>query len=150
MINREIKLGRQKKWKIVQHVSQKSKIEKPLSLLGVRSRGKKNFKVKVLKVAQSCPTLCDHMVCPWNSPGNNTGVDCHFLLQGIFPTQESNLDLLHCRLFSTWATREALRRTWGFPVTFTIPFYFPFASFGFFYSIYYFSSLKAHFIGYHL
>ena len=27
----------------------------------------------------------------------NTGVDCHFLLQGIFPTQELNPGLLHCR-----------------------------------------------------
>ena len=32
-----------------------------------------------------------------NSPGKNTGVGCHFLLQGIFPTQVSNLGLLHCR-----------------------------------------------------
>ena len=37
------------------------------------------------------------LLCPWNSPGKNTGVGCHFLLQGIFPTQESNLGLLHCR-----------------------------------------------------
>ena len=29
-------------------------------------------------------------LCPWNSPGQNTGVGCHFLLQGIFPTQWSN------------------------------------------------------------
>ena len=35
--------------------------------------------------------------CPWDSPGKNTGVGCHFLLQGIFPTQGSNLGLLHCR-----------------------------------------------------
>ena len=28
---------------------------------------------------------------PWDSPGKNTGVGCHFLLQGIFPTQGSNL-----------------------------------------------------------
>ena len=34
---------------------------------------------------------------PWNFPGQNTGVDCHYLLQGIFPTQGSNLGLLHCR-----------------------------------------------------
>ena len=34
---------------------------------------------------------------PWDSPGNNTGVGCHFLLQGIFPTQESNPGLLHSR-----------------------------------------------------
>ena len=35
------------------------------------------------------------LVCPWTSPGKNTGVGCHFLLQGIFPTQRSNLHLLH-------------------------------------------------------
>ena len=41
-------------------------------------------------VAQSCLTLCDLMdcsLCPWDSPGKNTGVGCHFLFQGIFPTQ---------------------------------------------------------------
>ena len=32
-----------------------------------------------------------------NSPGKNTGVSCHFLLQGIFLTQESNPGLLHRR-----------------------------------------------------
>ena len=35
--------------------------------------------------------------CPWDSPGNDTGVCCHFLLQGILPTQGWNLHLLHCR-----------------------------------------------------
>ena len=34
------------------------------------------------------------LLCPWNSPGKHTGVGCHFLLQGIFPTQGSNLGLL--------------------------------------------------------
>ena len=48
-------------------------------------------------VAQSCPTLCDPMDCPWNSPGTNTGVGSSFLLHGIFPTQGSNPGLLHCR-----------------------------------------------------
>ena len=55
-------------------------------------------------VAQSCPALCDPMdymparlLCPWNSPDKNTGVGCHSLLQGIFPSQESNSGLLHCR-----------------------------------------------------
>ena len=32
-----------------------------------------------------------------DSPGKNTGVDCHFLFQGIFPTQELNPNLLHCK-----------------------------------------------------
>ena len=34
---------------------------------------------------------------PWNSPGQNTGVGSHSLLQGIFPTQMSNQGLLHYR-----------------------------------------------------
>ena len=37
------------------------------------------------------------LLCPWNSPGKNTGVGCHALLQGIFPTRGTNLGLLHCR-----------------------------------------------------
>ena len=35
------------------------------------------------------------------SPGKNTGVDCHALLQGIFPTQGSNLWLYHLSCNST-------------------------------------------------
>ena len=34
---------------------------------------------------------------PWNSPGQNTGVDSLSLLQGIFPTQGSNPGLQNCR-----------------------------------------------------
>ena len=37
------------------------------------------------------------LVCPWNSPGQNTGEGSHSLLQGIFPTQGSNSGLPHCR-----------------------------------------------------
>ena len=55
-------------------------------------------------IAQSCLTLCDPMDCSLpgssvygDSPGKNTGVGCHALLQGIFPTQESNQGVLHCR-----------------------------------------------------
>ena len=55
-------------------------------------------------VVQSCPTLCDPMNCSLpgssvhgDSPGKNIGVSCHALLQGVFPTQGSNPDLLHCR-----------------------------------------------------
>ena len=39
------------------------------------------------------PTL----LCPWSSPGQNTIVDSHPLLQGIFPTQELNPGLPQCR-----------------------------------------------------
>ena len=38
------------------------------------------------------------LFCPWDSPGKNTGVGCHFLLQGIFPTQGLNPGLPHCKL----------------------------------------------------
>ena len=37
------------------------------------------------------------LLCPQDFPGKNTGVGCHFLLQGIFPTQRLNPGLLHCR-----------------------------------------------------
>ena len=42
--------------------------------------------------------FCDptRLLCPWDFPIKNTGVACHFLLQGIFQTQESNPGLLHC------------------------------------------------------
>ena len=43
------------------------------------------------------------LLCPWDSPGKNTGVGSHFLLQGIFPTQGSNpsiLCLLHWQVCS--------------------------------------------------
>ena len=55
-------------------------------------------------VAQSYPTLCDPMDCSQpgssvhgDSPGRNTGVGCHDLLQGISPIQGSKPGLLHCR-----------------------------------------------------
>ena len=35
------------------------------------------------------------LLCPWDSPGKNTGIRAHFLLQEIFPTQGSNPRLLH-------------------------------------------------------
>ena len=37
------------------------------------------------------------LLCPWDFPGKNIGVGCHFILQGIFLTQRSNPGLLHCR-----------------------------------------------------
>ena len=33
------------------------------------------------------------VLCPWDSPGKNTGMGCHSLLPGSFPTQGSNLHL---------------------------------------------------------
>ena len=65
-----------------------------------------NLRLKKVKskVAQSCPTLCDPMNC--SLPGSSIhgifqarvlGVDWHFLLQGIFPTQGLNPGLPHYR-----------------------------------------------------
>ena len=55
------------------------------------------MKVK-MKVSQSCPTLCDPMdYSPWNSLGQNTGVDSLSFFQWVFPTQQLNWGLLHCR-----------------------------------------------------
>ena len=42
-------------------------------------------------------SLGPHGLSPWNSPGKNTGVGSHSLLQGIFLTQGSNPGHLHCR-----------------------------------------------------
>ena len=55
----------------------------------------------VSSMAKLCVTLWLHglehprLPCPWDSPGKNTGVGCHFFLQRIFPTQGSNPCLLH-------------------------------------------------------
>ena len=35
------------------------------------------------------------LLCPWDSLGKNTGVGCHFLLRGIFPTEGLKAHLLH-------------------------------------------------------
>jgi len=60
-------------------------------------------------VAQSCLPLLLHgllavmLLCPWNFPGKNTGVGCHFVPKGIFLTQGLNLHglyLLHLQVYS--------------------------------------------------
>ena len=56
------------------------------------------------------------LLCPWDSPGKNTGMGCHFLLQGIFLPQGSNLHLLHllhhrCVLYTNSATWEQCLET---------------------------------------
>ena len=43
-------------------------------------------------------SVAPRFLCPWNSPGKNTGVGCHSLLQGIFLTQGLNPGFLHCHL----------------------------------------------------
>ena len=50
----------------------------------------------MLSLSVISDSLWSHgLLCPWDFPGRNTGVGRHFLLQGIFPAQGSNLRLLH-------------------------------------------------------
>ena len=78
------------------------------------------FSLICVCVTQSCLTLYGPMdysptrlLCPWNSPGKNTGVGCHSFLQGKiqeemathFLLQGLNPGLLHGRQIAVWATR---------------------------------------------
>ena len=60
--------------------------------------------------AQSCPRLFvtpwTRFLHPWDFPGKNTGVGCHFLLQEIFPTQGLNPGLPHCRQMFYYRSHE--------------------------------------------
>ena len=73
-------------------------------------------------VAQLCATLCDPMECSrsgssvhGDSLGKNTGVGCHALLQGIFPTQGLSPSLPHCRQILCWLSHQGSPRIleWG-------------------------------------
>ena len=64
---------------------------------------------KVKSESESCSVMSNSLpphglYSPWNSPGQNTGVGCPALLQGVFPAQGSNRGLPHCR--QIWATTE--------------------------------------------
>ena len=70
------------------------------------------------KSLQSCPTLCKpyeppRLLCQWDCPGKNTGVGCHFLLQGNLPDpgiEPMSLvsPALAGRFFTTSATWDSL------------------------------------------
>ena len=50
-----------------------------------------------LFATHQAPLQPTRLLCPLNSPGKNTGVGSHSLLQGFFPTQGLNPGVLHCR-----------------------------------------------------
>ena len=54
-------------------------------------------RVRLFATPWTRPQEPTRFLCPWDFPGKNTGVGCHFLLQEIFPTQGLNLGLPHCR-----------------------------------------------------
>ena len=74
-----------------------------------------NYMTAVLcLVAHLCPTLCDSppgSSVHGGSPGKNTGVGCHALLQ-IFPTQGWNSGLLHCRWILHHLRNQGSPTTW--------------------------------------
>ena len=86
----------------------------------------KYFRLCVTNVVQSLSWvwLCDPMncnlpaqasrlLCPWAFPGKNTREGCHFLLQGIFLTQGSNLCVLpYGQILYFWVPREAQSFVW--------------------------------------
>ena len=71
------------------------------------------------KSLQSCPTLqfygqeTARLLCPWDSPGKSTGVVCHALLQGIFPTQGWNLPLTSLVLAGRFFTTSRVHMKWN-------------------------------------
>ena len=54
-------------------------------------------------------TMVARLICPWNSPGKNTGVRSPFLLQGIFleTRHQTQVSCTAGSFFTIWATREA-------------------------------------------
>ena len=100
-----------------------------LALLNALSLCNVTSAVLCLAALQSLPTLCNTVDCSppgssvhRDSPGKNTGVGCHALIQGIFPTQGSNPGLLHCRQIlyhlshqgSPNVTSKMQQSSWGY------------------------------------
>ena len=106
-------------WKTVWYILKKLKTQLPcdpaISVLDIYFFKNENTNSKrypypsvhssmcVCLISWSCLTLWPSGLYParllssWDSPGKNTGVGSHSLLQGIFPTQGWNPGLLHCR-----------------------------------------------------
>ena len=62
-----------------------------------RKKRKRKIALSCVQLLQSHELESTRLLCPWNSPGKNPGVDCHSLLQGIFPTWRLNPGCLNCR-----------------------------------------------------
>ena len=81
------------------------------------------FSCEVVSYSSVHPwTVHTRHLCPWDFPGKNTGVHCHFPLQGIFLTQGSNPFFLHCRWnLYHWATSlvQSLSCVWLLEIPWT-------------------------------
>ena len=73
------------------------------------------------KSLQSCPTLCDPIdgspsgsPNPWDSPGKNTGVGCHFLLQCMKVKSESEVAQSCQTLATPWTAAHQALPSMGF------------------------------------
>ena len=76
------------------------------------------YSLCVLSHLQSCLTLWPYqlqparLLCPWDSPGKNTGLGSHSLPQGIFPTHGLNPDLLHYTVSQLVKNPPAVQEAW--------------------------------------
>ena len=103
---------------VINMVYMSKKVEKSMSILR-RHMERNSCQDTALSLPCSCVLshfshvqLWDPMYLhPQDFPGKNTGVGCHALLQGVFPTQGSNPGLPHCRqILYQLSHREAQRK----------------------------------------
>ena len=74
-----------------------------------------------LTLATPWTVACTKLLHPWDFPGKSTGVGCHCLLQGIFPTQGSNPGLPHCRQRLYRLSHQRIMVTFIMKPSLTIP-----------------------------
>ena len=71
-----------------------------------------NLRPRQTLVTVSCSVMSNSLqphglCCPWDSPGKNTAVGCHSLLQEIFqPRDQTQVSCIAGRFFTVWATRD--------------------------------------------
>ena len=73
-----------------------------------------NWLARVVQVACACSVVYGflwptRLLCPWNSADKSTGVGCHFLLQGVFPSRDqTSVSCFGRRVLYHWATCQVL------------------------------------------
>ena len=77
-----------------------------------------------LREPMDCNWSPTRLLCPWDFPGKNAGVGCHFLLQEILPTQGLNPGLLNCRQMLYRLSHREARDVFGVIFFFNFFIYF--------------------------